>query len=162
MQETVNQETATEIETAEEQKSFTQDELNAIVGKRVAREAEKYADYEELKAKAAKLDELEESAKSELQKATERAEKLEAELNSLKKADEVRAVRDKVATETGVPANLLTGDTVEDCEEQAKAILSFAKVGDYPTLRDGGEVQHAAKGSTKQQFAEWANAAFNS
>ena len=86
--ETVNQENeATEIEaTEEQQQSFTQEELNAIVGKRLARAAEKYADYEELKAKAAKLDEIEESAKSELQKATEKAEKLEAELNSLKKA----------------------------------------------------------------------------
>lgn len=162
--ETVNQETeATKVEApAEEQQSFTQEELNAIVGKRLAREAEKYADYEELKAKAAKLDELEESAKTELQKATEKAEKLEAELNSLKKAGEVRAMRDEVATETGVPANLLTGETEEDCRKQAEAILSFAKVGDYPSLKDGGEVQHPAKGSTKDQFAQWANKAFNS
>jgi len=162
MNETVNQETATEVETAEEQKSFTQEELNAIVGKRVAREAEKYADYEELKAKAAKLDELEESAKTELQKATERAEKLEAELTSLKKADEVREMRTEVANKTGVPVELLTGETAEECQAQAEGILSFAKVGDYPTLRDGGEVQHPAKGSTKDQFARWANEAFNS
>ena len=162
--ETVNQENeATEIEaTEEQQQSFTQEELNAIVGKRWARAAEKYADYEELKAKAAKLDEIEESAKSELQKATEKAERLEAELNSLKKADEVRSMRDEVASQTGVPANLLTAETVEECKAQAEAILSFAKVGDYPTLRDGGEVQHPAKGTTRDQFAQWANAAFNS
>lgn len=160
--ETVNQETATEVTPAEEQQTFTQEELNSIVSKRLAREAEKYSDYEELKEKAAKLDELEESAKSELQKATEKAEKLEAELTSLKKADEVRAMREEVANKTGVPANLLTAETVEECEAQAEAILSFAKAGDYPTLRDGGEIQHAPKGSTKQQFAEWANKAFNS
>ena len=165
--ETVNQGNATEVNTPEEgtkdqQQSFTQDELNAIVGERLAREAKKYADYDELKAKAAKLDELEESAKSELQKATEKAEKLEAELNSLKKAEEIRAMRDEVATETGVPASLLTAETAEECQAQAKAILSFANADVYPSLKDGGEVQRPAKGSTKDQFAQWANTAFNS
>ena len=43
MSETVNQENvATE-------KTFTQDEVNAFVGERLAREREKYADYEALK-----------------------------------------------------------------------------------------------------------------
>lgn len=163
MNETVNQEEATEVEPVEEVKqTFTQDELNDIVGKRLARAAEKYADYDELKAKAAKLDELEEASKSELQKATERAEKLEAELNSLKKASEVRAIRDEVAQKTGVPVALLTAETAEECQAQAEAILSFAHVGEYPTLKDSGEVIGTAKGSTKQQFAEWANKAFNS
>ena len=91
MSETVNQENvATE-------KTFTQDEVNAFVGERLAREREKYADYEALKEKAAKYDQAEEASKSELQKATERAEKLESELNGLKKANEIRQIRDKVA-----------------------------------------------------------------
>ena len=163
MNETVNQEEATAGEPVEDVKqTFTQDELNDIVGKRLARAAEKYADYDELKAKAEKLDALEEASKSELQKVTERAEKLEAELKSLKKEGEVRAIRDEVASKTGVPANLLTAETAEECQAQAEAILSFAKIGDYPTLKDGGEVIGSAKGTTKQQFAEWANKAFNS
>lgn len=155
MSETVNQENvATE-------KTFTQDEVNAFVGERLAREREKYADYEALKEKVAKYDQAEEASKSELQKATERAEKLESELNGLKKANEVRQIRDKVAAETGVPANLLTGETEEACAEQAKGILAFKGTIDYPQLKDGGEVQNAPKGSPKQQFAEWANKAFN-
>ena len=36
-----------------EQKTFTQDELNAIVSDRVKRANEKYADYEDLKKKLA-------------------------------------------------------------------------------------------------------------
>ena len=52
MSETVNQENvATE-------KTFTQDEVNAFVGERLAREREKYADYEALKEKAAKYESL--------------------------------------------------------------------------------------------------------
>ena len=71
-------------------------------------------------------------------------------------------MRDEVATETGVPASLLTAETAEECQAQAKAILSFANADVYPSLKDGGEVQRPAKGSTKDQFAQWANTAFNS
>ncbi len=43
--------------TAEQQeKTFTQAELDSIVKDRLAREKGKYADYEELKAKATKFD----------------------------------------------------------------------------------------------------------
>ncbi len=157
---TVNQEQATNQEQAE--KTFTQAELDAIISDRLKREREKYPNYEEIKEKAAKLDEIEEASKTELQKATERAEKLEAELTSLKKASEVRTIRDEVAQKTGVPVALLTADTAEECQTQAEAILSFAKVGEYPTLKDSGEVIGTAKGSTKDQFAQWANKAFNS
>lgn len=73
-----------------------------------------------------KLDEIEEANKSELQKATERANNLEAELNGLKKAEEVRLMRENVAKETGVPSSLLNGDTEESCKAQAEAIKAYA------------------------------------
>ena len=164
MAETVTQETnvtTAESETTTEAKTFTQAELDKIVADRLARERQKYAGFEELKTKAAKFDELEESSKTELQKATEKAEKLENELKEYKKAEEVRAIRAKVAEETGIPANLLTGDTEEACMEQAKAISAFANPDKYPSLNDGGEIQNVVKGSTRQQFADWANKAFN-
>lgn len=160
MSETVNQETATN-ETAEEQKTFTQAELDEIVSERLKRERSKYEGFEELKTKAAKFDELEEASKTELQKATERAEKLKAELDSLKKSEEQRLIKEKVAKETGVPASLLTGDSEEACNAQAKAILAFANPSGYPSLSDGGEIQNAPQGTTKQQFAEWANRALS-
>lgn len=135
-------------------RTFTQDELNAIVGKRLAEEKSKFADYDALKAKAAKYDEAEEANKSELQKATERANTLEAELNELKKANEVRAMREKVANETGIPTNLLTGSTEEECKAQAEAIKAYATPNGYPKVKDGGEIPKP-NGSTKQQFADF-------
>lgn len=158
--ETVNQELATEA-TEQSEKTFTQSELDQIIGERLKREREKYPDYDALKEKAAKLDQIEEDAKTELQKAQEKAEKLEAELSAMKHADEVRAIRDKVAQTTGVPASLLTGETEEACNEQATGILSFKSSNGYPTIKDGGEVQKTVEGSTKQQFADWASQAFN-
>lgn len=141
-------------------RTFSQDEVNAIVGKRLADEKVKYADYEDLKAKAAKFDELEETKKSELQKATERAATLEQELNSMKKAEEVRTIRETVAKETGIPAHLLTGTTEEECKAQAAAIADYAKPSPYPAVKDAGEVSHVGKVTTRQQFAEWSNKVF--
>lgn len=158
MSETVNQEQATKIENAE--KTFTQSELNAIISDRLKRESEKYADYETLKEKASRFDEIEEASKTELQKANERAAKLETELSQLRKNEEIRTIREKVATEHGIPASLLSGDSEETCTEQAKALLEFKSAATYPTVKDGGEIQNNLKRSTRDEFADWANENF--
>ena len=154
--ETVNQENATE----NTEKMFTQAELDAIVTERLKRDRQKYADYESLKEKADKFDQMEEANKTELQKAIEKSDALQNELEKIKAANMIRDIRTKVAEETGVPANLLTAATEEDCKEQAKAILEFSTPKGYPVIRDGGEVTHTGKSTTRQQFAEWANQAF--
>lgn len=136
-------------------RTFTQTELDEIVKDRVKREREKYTDYETLKDKAAKFDAAEEANKTELQKATELAAKLQKQVDDFTKANELRTIRDKIAQETGVPAALLTGSTEEECKTQAAGILAFAKPDAYPEVRDGGEPQHNNKKSTTDQFAEW-------
>jgi hypothetical protein len=140
-----------------EERTFTQAELNAIVQKRLGEQAAKYGNYEELKEKALKFDEIEEQSKTELQKVTERADALQKELDGMKKADTVRQIRESVAKETGVPAHLLHGETKEECEEMAKAIMSYAKPNAYPTVKDGGEVRNIGGGKTRDQFADWLN-----
>ena len=130
--------------------TFTQEDVNRIVAKRVS----KYSDYDELKEKAAKYDEAVEANKSELEKANDQANALQAELDGLREAEKVRALREQVSQETGVPANLLTGTTEEECNTQASAILAYAKPT-YPSVPDGGEPQGAIKQSTREQFAEW-------
>lgn len=149
-----NQDVTTTLNATE--KTFTQDEVNRIVTNRLS----KYSDYEELKAKAAKFDEAEEANKSELQKAIDRANSLEAELNGMKEADKVRQVREEVSQNTGVPASLLTGNTAEECEAQAKAISDYtAKTAPaaYPSVKDGSDPQINIKKSTRDQFADWLN-----
>ena len=122
-----------QVNTAQqEEHTFTQEELNAIVADRLARERSKYGDYEELKQKAAAYDEAEEANKTELQKQTERAEKLQAQYDALVKTNSVREAREKVARETGVPVELLTSSDEESCKKQAEAILNFAKPKSYP------------------------------
>lgn len=136
------------------EKTFTQEEVDKIIGDRLQRERAKFADYDSMKEKAAQYDSIVEQNKSELQKATERATALEAELTGMKKAEAVRIVREKVALETGVPASFLTGETEEDCLAQAKALDDWKKPS-YPNVRDGGEPNISHNASTRQQFAEW-------
>ena len=161
--ETVNQDATLNNENNQSgDRTFTQSELDAIVTDRLKRERAKFQDYETFKQKAEQFDKLEEANKTELQKATEKATALEAELSTLKKNEEIRLLRDKVAKENGIPAELLSGNTEEECANQAKALIAFkGSNSGYPTIRDGGEVQNTNKGTARQQFADWANQTFN-
>lgn len=152
MAETVNQENKNTEST--ENKTFTQEDVNRIVSERLAREAEKYKDYESFKEKAAQFDAAEEANKTELQKAQDKAAKLQKELDDRKKADSIREIREKVSKETGVPVNLITADTEEAAKAQADAIKQYADPG-HPSVRDGGEVHTDNKQSTREQFAGW-------
>lgn len=150
-----NQEVTTQTaeQAAPEPQNFTQDDVNRIVAKRVA----KYADYEELKQKAAKFDEQVEAGKSDLQKATEKANSLQAELDALKQAESIRVMREEVADAKGIPAKLLTGTTAEECEAQAAELLAWAQKANsgYPKVPDGGDPLSTKP--AREQFADWLN-----
>lgn len=79
----------------------------------------------ENKGAAEKLAEIEEANKTELQKATERAEKAERDLADRSKADEERKLREQVAEAKKVPASLLTGTTKDELEASANELLAF-------------------------------------
>ena len=81
-------------------KTFTQAEVDSIVEGRLARERQKYSDYEDLREKASKYDEHQEQSKTELQKEKEKSDALQAKLTKLEKEGTVRQVREKVAKDT--------------------------------------------------------------
>ncbi len=103
-------------------KSFTQEQVDQIVEKRLAKERGKYRDYDELKAKAAKFDELEAAGKSELDRLKESNAALQ------KRIDDAAAERQhaewvsEVAKAKDVPAGLLRGGTKEELEEHANLL----------------------------------------
>lgn len=75
-------------------KVLTQADVDRIVQERLTRERQKFADYEDLKSKASKLDELEQANKSELEKMQARAEEAEkraTEASERAKASTLRA-----------------------------------------------------------------------
>lgn len=157
MEETVNKENKNGGTGAgTQERTFTQSEVNAIVTDRLSREREQYADYAALKEKAEKYDAEQEAGKSELQKATERVAALTAQVEAYTKADNLRSIREKVSKETGVPANLLSGEDEETCKAQAQAIQEYAKPGSSKQpIRDGGEPRNKPSGTTRDQFADW-------
>lgn len=155
MSETVKQENIVETP-VDETRTFTQAEVDSIIKDRLKREQSKYADYEALKEKAGRLDAIEEANKTELQKATEKVTALQTELAGLKKANELSEMRERVASETGVPVTLLTAETEEEARKQAEKIIDFARPA-YPTVKDGGEMRTSARTTTRQQFADWFN-----
>jgi len=98
-------------------RTFTQEDVDRIVAERLRREREKYADYDDLKAKAAAAD----ASKSELQKLAERLAAAEKRMQEA----EVKALRAEVAAAKGVPADLLHGSTKEELEAYADRLVQF-------------------------------------
>lgn len=141
-------ETPTPSESTEQQeRTFTQAELDAIVRDRLKREREKYADYTELRKKAEAYDAAEEASKSELQKAVERAEKAESELSSLKEAQERAELVARLAAEKGVDADMLarmSGDVAANADWLAEHDAARPK---FPNVPDNGEVSSPSTGN---------------
>ncbi|MDD6666715.1 MAG: hypothetical protein PUE58_01900 [Lachnospiraceae bacterium] len=131
-------ETGNAAENGNAAETFTQEQVDAIVKDRLSRERDKYKDYADLKSKAAEYDKQQEANKTELQKAQEQAESLKKELAGLKEQEKTRGIRKKVSEDTGVPEDLLTGNSEEDCKTQAEAILKFAKGSKYPGIKETG------------------------
>ena len=85
---------------APEPRTFTQEQVDKIIADRAIREVRtKYGDYDELKAKAAKFDELDAASKSELDKANERAQKAEQERQRALETANARLVEAAVLAE---------------------------------------------------------------
>ena len=144
---------ATQGAPAEPERKFTQAEMDSIIGERLKRAKEKYADYDELKAKAAKYDE--EAGKSELQKAIDRAEKAEGKLKALESERKLAELRAEVAKDKGIEPGLLRGTTREELEAHADAINAYMGTSKrYPSVPDYGETKASAGKSTAQQYAD--------
>jgi hypothetical protein len=100
----------------------TQAELNKIIADRIARERAKFGDYNDLKSKAAKFDEIDAQNKSEVEKATERAAAVERERDDAT----ARLNRLEVALDKGLTpsqAKRLVGSTREELEADADELL---------------------------------------
>lgn len=106
--------------------TFTQDQVNALIAKEKGKIQSKFADYGDLKSKAAKLEEIESANATELEKAQKRS----AELESRLRETETIALRQKVAAEKELPANLvpfLTANDEDGLAEQAATLLENLK-----------------------------------
>ena len=123
------------------ERTFTQEEVNRMVGEARVKERRKYEGYVDGK---------------EASEAAERAAKAEAELAQIKaEAERAEAVA-TAAKKAGIPlevAEMLNGKDADELTEQAKQLLKLLPV--HPTRTDdGGNAAAAAKTSNAQRFGK--------
>jgi hypothetical protein len=101
----------------------SQDDLNRIITERVNRERSKFSDYKDLKAKAAKFDELEAANKSEVERAAEKAAAAERERDEARaEALRLRIAAQHAISDTEDIALFLTGTDEETLTKQAQRL----------------------------------------
>lgn len=127
------------------ERTFTQEEVNRMVGEARVKERKKYEGYVDGKDAA---------------EAAERAQKAEQELAQLK-ADAQRAADVSAAAEkAGIPlevAQMLNGTDADELLEQAKKLLKLMPV--HPTRTDDGGGRAAAKTTNAKRFGDLIDAA---
>lgn len=138
----------------------SQADLDRIISQRIARERSKFADYEDIKAKAAKFDQAQQASRTAEQQAADRIAELEAKFNEAA----TKAVRAEVAAEKGVPVALLNGSTREELEAAADALIAFRgeqkPAGPKPDLSQGAKGKQGA-GTAADQFEQFFSQALN-
>lgn len=93
--------------TTDEPKTVPQTEVDRIVKQRLERERAKFADYDDLKAKAARADELEAAGQSELEKLQNQVKALEGERDTAKAdADAARSDAQNLKVEAAIRSSL--------------------------------------------------------
>ena len=108
----------------------TREAFDAIIASAVAEALKPYADYEQVKAQA---------------------EKLQADATAREKADAFEATRREVAEKFKVPAAVLRGETREDLEAHAQQIKDEIGGARYPVLPAQG-TEPAARGGEVTGF----------
>lgn len=110
----------------------TQEEFDKRIGPRLAREREKYADYDAVKDKAAKWDAHDEANKSEIQKATDAKTAAESERD----AAQAELARYKAIAKHSVPEefqHLVVGNDEAALEAAAESVAKLiAKESEPP------------------------------
>lgn len=122
------------------ERTFTQDEVNKLVGEARTKVRKQYEGYVD---------------GSQLSEATERAQKAEAELAQLRADAQRRADVATAAEKAGIPlevAQMLNGSDADELLAQAKQLLKLMPV--HPTRTDDGGGRAAAKKTNAQLFAE--------
>jgi hypothetical protein len=116
-------------------KTLTQAEVDKIVADRVARERKKFADYDDLKKKAVKLQQIEDGQKTEAQKLNDQLAAQAVELQALR----VEKIRRSAASAAGLDpelAEFITAADEEEATEQAKKLAEKLKANTKSTAPD--------------------------
>jgi hypothetical protein len=132
----------TEEEQKPEVKTFTQEQVNALLATEKRKAAEKFADYDAVKEKASRLDQLEQDSKTELQKALDEAAALKSKVEKFERQAQVNTWADEITKDSDIPASVLRGETREELEkhfEQLQALAPKPKRTPAPSGKSAGD-----------------------
>lgn len=141
----------------------TQADLDRIIADRLSRERSKFADYGDLQKKAAEFDKAQEAAKTDLQKAIDRAEAAEKKVADYETRDQVSTWAKEIVKDSKVPADALRGTTQEELQAHF-AQLSALIPAESTTTKKGaigpyvpgeGAATTGVVGGPEQVFADW-------
>lgn len=153
---------ATQTEPTQEARTFTQADVDRMFKHRLEEEKRRhFSDYEELKARAARLDEIEAENMSELEKeraartaAEERATRVEKEAQEIQLRSAILAEAakpDRKIVDPDLVATLLMGDVEIDADGSptnvAKAMDSLLEARPYLVASNGGTRGSADQGA---------------
>lgn len=128
----------------------TQADLDRIVENRLQRERAKYANYDQLKADSEKLGAVvaeRDSYKNKLDTAN-------GELAQLRGEKQVREWAQEISQETGVPADVIRGNTKEEMLAHAQSLEKYVSVSAPVVRSDGKAPSQPAAASTRDMFAQ--------
>lgn len=135
------------IESSE--RMFTQEQVNKLVGEARRKATNKNENYELYKQAYEELEAIKQANKSELERAQEKASKLEAELGELKHAQEIQRITNDIALEMGVPADVLRGNSEEEIRKHAETLQATFVKAPAPHLVKNGTFATSEEGKTK-------------
>ena len=135
----------------------TQEELDAIVKARIAREREKYSDYDSLKDRVKELENENtflQGAVEDLKSSKEAVETQISDYEAKISGYETEKVRNRIAMEYGLPldiANRLQGDDEDSLKADAESLAGFLKsTQPVPPLKDVEPASDDKEAATKQ------------
>lgn len=146
-------------ETSTSTKTYTQEQLNAVLADHKKRIQAQFADYDDIKAQLATAQEASEAKVSEVATITTERDSLQSELT----AKEMEALKLRVAMEKSVPAELidrLKGSTAEELQADADVLLKAVRPSGGSGF-DGGVVEppvtlDIANENDPKKILEWA------
>ena len=117
--------TAAAAQSGQQERTFTQEEVNRMVGDARKKVRSQFEGYDEYKAQA--------EARADY-------DEVKAERDGLLAQIAHRDLLDRVSAATGVPASLIQGETEEEMTTSAEAIAAYARAQQpaYPTDKGGG------------------------
>lgn len=146
-----------------QERLFRQEEVNRIIAERLAREQEKYKDYEELKKAAQRLKEIEDANKSEVEKAKQEAEQLKKMLEEKEREKQkilIENLKLQILDEAGLPkswAKRILGESEDQIRADVEELKSLLKdktlnvgkvVGGEPQMPDFDKM-------SLEEYEEW-------